>query len=379
MGRVFSKTGTDRQKCTLERKNVQRIFCVTLLLAVIACVSVMVLHKDNSFALPEKSVAMVAFYAISSVAFSCFAYHLLKRKSKKSELWLFQMMYLIVNTSFLTYISYFLWKNTGSFLLYVLVVLLNSCVLLYDKGEYALCAGIECLMPVVLLYEKAMTPHYGVVSAAVHLIAGVVAYEVYKGHRQAEEYRRKYIQEVKAAEMDPLTKISNSRGMMRRVVSVWPALEEANRAVAVMVIDVDHFKKYNDRFGHPAGDACLCRVADIVRRTIKGKQAFVSRIGGEEFLVFIHGLGEESVYALAEQIRSNVEAAGMPHAEDAKYRNVTVSVGVATDRCSGEISFSGMYRRADRELYRAKNSGRNRVGFRHGDFSSCSERRASAR
>lgn len=379
MGHVFSKTGTDRQKYTLERKNVQRIFCVTLLLAAVACIGVLVLHKDNSFALPEKSIATVAFYAVGSVAFSCFAAHLLKRKSKKSELWLFQMMYMIANTSVLTYISYFLWKNTGSFLMYVLVVLLNSCVLLYEKGEYALCAGIECLLPAVLLYEKALKPYHAVVFVAVHIIAGVVAYEIYKGHRQAEEYRRKYIQEVKAAELDPLTGISNRRGMMRRIVSVWPALEEVNRTVAVMVIDVDHFKKYNDKFGHPAGDACLCRVADIVRCTIKGKQAFVSRIGGEEFLVFVHGLSEDSAYSLAEQIRNNVEAAGMPHAEDAKYRNVTVSIGVAADRCSGEISFGGMYRRADRELYRAKNSGRNRVSFRHSDFSLYTERRARAR
>ncbi|MBQ8798038.1 MAG: diguanylate cyclase [Lachnospiraceae bacterium] len=379
MGHVFSKNGTDRQKCTLERKNVQRIFFVTLLLAALSCTGVIVLHKDNTFALPEKSFVAVTLYAVGSVAFSCFAFHLLKRKSKKSELWLFQMLYMIANTGFLTYISYSLWKSTGSFLMYALVVLLNSCVLLYNKGEYALCAGIECLMPVALLCEKALAPHHAVVFAAVHMIAGVVAYEVQKGHRQAEEYRRKYIQEVKAAEMDPLTKITNRRGMMRRIMSVWPALEEVNRAVAVMVIDVDHFKKYNDCFGHPAGDACLCRVADIVRRTIKGEHAFVSRIGGEEFLVFVHGLGEQDAYALAEQIRHNVEAAGMPHAEDAKYRNVTVSIGVATDRCSGEISFGGMYRRADKELYRAKNSGRNRVGFRRSDFSTYSERRVSGR
>lgn len=379
MGHVFSKTGTDRQKYTLERKNVQRIFYVTLLLAVVACVSVLVLHKDNFFALPEKSIAIVAFYAVGSVAFSCFAAQLLKRKSKKSELWLFQMMYMIVNTSILTDISYFLWKNTGSFLMYILVVLLNSCVLLYEKGEYALCVGIECMLPAVLLYEKALKPYHAVVFVAVHIIAGVVAYEIHKGHRQAEEYRRKYIQEVKEAELDPLTGISNRRGMMRRIVSVWPALEEVNRPVAVMVIDVDYFKMYNDKFGHPAGDTCLCRVADIVRCAIKGKQAFVSRIGGEEFLVFVHGLGEDSVYSLAEQIRNNVEAAEMPHAEDAKFRNVTVSIGVAADRCSGEISFGGMFRRADRELYRAKNSGRNRVSFRHTDFSLYTERRVRAR
>ena len=166
---------------------------------------------------------------------------------------------------------------------------------------------------------------------------------------------------------------------MRRVMSVWPALEAVNRSVAVMVIDIDHFKKYNDKFGHPAGDACLCRVADTIKQTVKGVPALVSRIGGEEFLVFVHGINDETAYGLAEQIRKNVESLGMAHSEEAKYRVVTISVGVASDRCSNEISFGGLYRRADKELYRAKYSGRNRVVFRSGVVSTRTERRVNMR
>lgn len=379
MGQVFSKQGTDRQKCTLERKNVQRVFFVTLFMAVLSFLCVVLLRKKEAAAFSDKLWVACVFYGIVSAAFSCFAFHFLRRKSKKSELWLFQMIYLIANTSFLTYLSFSFWECTGSFVVYGFCVLMNSCGLLYNKGEYGLCVGIEFLMPVVLFLEKVLLPQQVFFMGAVHLLGAFVAFELYRGHKLAEEYRRKYVQEVKTAEMDPLTKVNNRRGMMRRVVSVWPALEHARRSVAVMVIDIDHFKKYNDRFGHPGGDACLCRVAETVRNTVKGFPALVSRIGGEEFLVFLHGMEGETVYELAEQIRTNVEKMGMPHAEEAKYRYVTVSIGVATDRCSSEISFGGLYRRADKELYRAKNSGRNRVSYHSAEFLTRMERKVNIR
>ena len=379
MGQVFSKSGTDKQRSTLEHKNVQRILFVTLFTAVLAFSGIFVLHRENLFLFSDLFFAVTAFYGVASAAFSLFAFQLLRRKSKKSEAWLFQMVYLIANAGFLAYISYSVWAGTGSLVVYGFAVLLNSCSLLYNKGEYVLCAGIELLMPLVLYMDKALLPQHLWFVAGVHLLGAVVAFELGRGHRMAEEYRKKYVEEVKAAEQDPLTKVNNRRGMMRRVVSVWPALEEANYPVAVMVIDIDHFKKYNDRFGHPGGDMCLCRVADTVRATVKGVPALVSRIGGEEFLVFLYGLEEEDVFALAERIRKNIEAMGLPHAEEAKYRYVTASIGVAADRCSEEISFGGLYRRADKEVYRAKNAGRNKISCHSGSVSSGMERRVNMR
>ena len=379
MQNVFSQSGTDRQKLSLERKNVQRIVFVPLFMALLTIFGIVFLSKAELFRLSDKLIVAMAFYTVVSVAFSCFAVQLLKRRSKKSELWLFQTVYLIANAGFLTYISYAFKEGTGSLLPYVFTVILCACCLLYNPWEYVLCAGIEALFPLALHLEDTLLTQQTAALVLVHLLGGLIAFELGKGQRQAEEYRRKYIQEVKTAETDPLTKVNNRRGMMRRVMSVWPALERANRSVAVMVIDIDHFKKYNDKFGHPGGDACLCRVADTLKRTVKGMPALVSRIGGEEFLVFVHGLDDEQAYFLAERIRENVESMAMPHSEEAKYRVVTVSIGVATDRCSSEISFGGLYRRADKELYRAKSQGRNRVGFRGNLFSTGTERKVKVR
>lgn len=372
MRQVFSKNGTDKKKCALERKNVQRMVLVTFFMAAMALAGIAT-GLDGGYSV------VFGFYGVGSVAFGLFGIHMLRKRSRRSDLWLFQTIYLIVNISVLTYISYLCYKATGSFLVYGLVILLNSCGLLFHKSEYLLCMGVEAVMPLAIYLESGLSVQQIFLVAGCHVLGMVVAYERYRGYATAEIYRRKYVEEVKAAEMDPLTGINNRRGMMRKVVSVWPALEQSHRTVAVMVVDVDHFKKYNDRFGHPMGDKCLCRVAETLQRTVHGYPALVSRIGGEEFMVFVHGVSDEHAFALAEQVRKNVEELGIPHSEAAKYRNVTISVGVATDYCSNQISFSGLYRRADKELYRAKNMGRNRISCRSGVYLERKERKAGVR
>lgn len=369
MGRVFATTETYGRRNTLEQKNLRRIFCVALFMAIISVVLLCITGKSGTDTAYRRIYGAGVIYAVVSAAFSFFSFQLLQRKGKRSGLWLFEMAYAIINISFLTCFSYWFWNDTGSLTVYCLVVILNSCTMIYHKEEYALCVGIECLVPVLLRLKGVLLPQYFIVILAVHILGAAIAFECYRSYKLAEKYRRKYMEEIRAAEFDSLTKVNNRRGMMHRVGSIWPVLKGANCPVAVLIIDVDHFKKYNDRFGHPCGDVCLQRVAENVCETIKGESAFVSRIGGEEFLVFAYGLEAEKVYSLAEKIRGNIEGMGIPHAKEARYRNVTVSIGAVSDYCTAEISFGGLYRRADRELYTAKNSGRNQVSFQNGGVS----------
>ena len=239
--------------------------------------------------------------------------------------------------------------------------------------------GIEAVLPLILLVKKSVVPEqcFGIVAA--HILAGFIVYELYRDVQLAENYRRKYSLEVKTAERDPLTGLQNRRGMTRQVESVWPHCERMRQSVAVKVIDVDHFKKYNDRFGHPQGDVCLRKVAEVLRATAKRKSDLTARIGGEEFLVFLYGMEEHQVLFLAEKIRQGVANLQMPHSEEAKYKYVTVSIGVAMEQCGADVSFSGLYRRADKELYHAKNTGRNRISFHRGENSTQRERNIGGR
>ncbi len=156
---------------------------------------------------------------------------------------------------------------------------------------------------------------------------------------------------------DPLTGLFNRiymHDMIDRVMNIHDRDEQAG--VAVIIIDVDHFKQVNDSFGHTSGDEVLKKMADILKSKSR-KSDLPVRYGGEEFALFI--IGQSSAYApdTAERIREDVENMRLT-GNMADYK-VTISSGVAL-RTQGE-SLSNFIQRADRELYRAKNSGRNRV------------------
>ncbi len=379
MGDIFLKTVAGCQKNTPERRNVWRIFCSTVIMTLASIAVLAVLLQTKTAEGYGRLSVIVAVYAMVSAAFGFFSFYLLRAKRRKSELWLFKMVYMLVHVGLLLYLSFSAWSFSGSLIPYYFTVVLNACILLYGKGEYALFAGIEFLVPFVLLLKKNLTPEQVLGVVGVQLLAAFIAHELYQESRKAEGYRRKYTLEVRQAETDPLTGLQNRRGMMRQVEAVWPLCERLKQPVAVMVIDVDHFKKYNDRFGHPQGDVCLQRVAEVIRSTVRRKSDLTARIGGEEFLVFLYGMEEEQVYFLAEKIRQGVGNLRMPHSEEAKYKYVTVSIGVTAERCREDISFGGLYRRADKELYHAKNTGRNQVSFRKEEKSTVGDKKIGIR
>jgi len=130
--------------------------------------------------------------------------------------------------------------------------------------------------------------------------------------------------------------------------------------IGVMLLDVDHFKAYNDRYGHPEGDNCLRQVAAVLRNEFKRPMDLVGRYGGEEFVGFWHDIQPQSLRSLADQVRGAVQALRIAH-RDAPNGRVTASVGaVALVPSEGE-SLIDLVQRADEALYEAKEKGRNRV------------------
>jgi diguanylate cyclase (GGDEF)-like protein len=126
------------------------------------------------------------------------------------------------------------------------------------------------------------------------------------------------------------------------------------------MIDVDFFKKYNDRYGHIAGDECLKKVASVLREGAQRAGDFAGRYGGEEFLAILPGLSTGEAVAWAERLRTAVEGACIPH-EDSQTGCVTVSIGVSSLTPTATGTMLELIRLADEALYRAKANGRNRV------------------
>lgn len=126
---------------------------------------------------------------------------------------------------------------------------------------------------------------------------------------------------------------------------------------ALLIIDADHFKSINDRFGHPVGDAALLEIAAAISRGVRGGD-LLGRIGGEEFAAFLVGAGEQEASGVAERIRREVELIRFrPDGDASVPLALTVSIGGTA--CLPGATVSDMMRAADRRLYRAKNSGRN--------------------
>lgn len=152
---------------------------------------------------------------------------------------------------------------------------------------------------------------------------------------------------------DPLTSVANRRGLMSFARS-------ARGRCAMMVIDIDHFKSYNDAFGHVDGDACLVEVAGALRGSIRPQHDLVARLGGEEFAVFLAGISAQEASATAEAIRANVQALQGSGSRRVR-RQVTVSVGLSTRGLEQRKSLATLIEEADAAVYRAKAGGRNQV------------------
>ncbi|WP_168203999.1 sensor domain-containing diguanylate cyclase [Aliikangiella coralliicola] len=160
---------------------------------------------------------------------------------------------------------------------------------------------------------------------------------------------------------DGLTGIHNRRSFDERFELEWKRAIRAKNQLALIMIDIDHFKQLNDQYGHQAGDECLKLVAQSINDSVKRPGDFVARYGGEEFVILLPETHEEGAEFFAEQVRKKVSALAIRYNE--LFLNVTVSLGccITSPQC-GETSYL-LLEGADKAMYRAKESGRNQVQF----------------
>jgi diguanylate cyclase (GGDEF)-like protein len=166
------------------------------------------------------------------------------------------------------------------------------------------------------------------------------------------------------ASTDPLTRIYNRRVFREWCEKELIRSEQTGITFSLLMVDLDHFKQINDRFGHRAGDDALCAVVEQMQRSIRGIDV-LGRWGGEEFVVLLPGASASSALQIAQRLRGNVETLMIPPSISAFSRGeeaipVTASLGVASYRGVGD-QIEDMLERADAALYEAKDAGRNRV------------------
>jgi diguanylate cyclase (GGDEF)-like protein/PAS domain S-box-containing protein len=174
-------------------------------------------------------------------------------------------------------------------------------------------------------------------------------------HKQSEDALQR------AAMLDPLTKIANRRNFDAFLEKEWQRAIRNAQPLSLVVLDVDHFKLYNDTLGHMAGDACLQKVAQALEAHALRPTDLAARYGGEEFVLLFAETPFEAASRLAEAIRTTVEALQLPNPRSPTSPWITVSVGVATIVPTQLDEIEQLFICADRAMYAAKSGGRNRV------------------
>jgi diguanylate cyclase (GGDEF)-like protein/PAS domain S-box-containing protein len=161
--------------------------------------------------------------------------------------------------------------------------------------------------------------------------------------------------------LDSLTKIANRRRFDEKLAHEFDKAKECEGAISLIIIDVDFFKQFNDRYGHLAGDSCLYEVAQTIASTVNRPEDFVARYGGEEFVVLLPDTDKEGALFIAEQIQKAVEALAIVH-EDTYSGFLSVSMGVNSTASSQDDKVS-FVKGADNALYYAKDQGRNCIAL----------------
>lgn len=199
------------------------------------------------------------------------------------------------------------------------------------------------------------------------LIAGQLSLVLEKGRVYAELLQAKAELEAanrklsRVATLDGLTGVPNRRTMDEMLENAWRRAVRNRTPLSLILIDIDNFKSFNDRFGHVEGDRCLIRVAREMRSALRRPDDFLARYGGEEFLAFPASATVDVAAGLAERLRTMVERLPMEVPASAEPTRVTISAGVAGVDSASNGSVVDLVESADRALYSAKAAGRNRV------------------
>ncbi|MBT3722210.1 MAG: diguanylate cyclase [Gammaproteobacteria bacterium] len=173
---------------------------------------------------------------------------------------------------------------------------------------------------------------------------------------ELEFARLKYKQ---LSETDPLTKISNRRVYEERLTQEIASAKRSNKSLSLLMIDIDHFKQYNDQYGHDAGDVTLRRVAEVISEGLPRSTDLAVRFGGEEFVVLMPSTDIDGALIVAERIRSHIKVLSITHDFSAHLGMLTVSIGIAS-LAGDKLNEVDLLHHADAALYAAKDAGRNR-------------------
>ena len=166
---------------------------------------------------------------------------------------------------------------------------------------------------------------------------------------------------VRLVHTDGLTGLFNRRTFDQHLRQVWKQAQREEKHIAIIVADIDHFKLYNDCYGHRMGDDCIKAVADVLANSVSRPLDMVARYGGEEYVILLYDPSPDFLQSYVQGLCQSVAALEVEHKASETLRSVSLSIGAALTDASSNVAAAQLIRQADDALYEAKDQGRNRA------------------
>lgn len=351
----------------LAETNCRRIVAVSPLFFVMYAGNIMPFIKNREMGNFELGVALTIIMTV----FTCVIVGIIgwimffNKIDNEKEVWKFKMIYRTfwpVWFICMAVLSYLQMKNGYMGVELLAVCLIANLVPLYNLAEFLVNLVVSVSIILLVAYHDASD---GMLISTKMEITYFTAMQVLGYLVQRMQlmlwHAREYL--YMEAFIDPLTELLNRRGG-NAMLSQALCEQESGTEVGVIMFDIDYFKRYNDTFGHDAGDACLRMVGQTIRETFSERTQIMIRHGGEEFAVILFDTNEEELRRWAEKLRGAVYEKHLeaPTKDVADY--VTVSIGIAMKKLGVENQrYEELLTEADAALYEAKRAGRNQVAY----------------
>lgn len=277
---------------------------------------------------------------------------------------LYRLYYFIIGATLIS-LAYNDFKSAGSLFFYFMTMLFFAVVPVLKAEEFMLFTVVQLGVVLAFLLKYPKEPMFILQIVILNVVAELLTIWKYYSIYSNLDMELQLKSETVVSEMDPLTGLINRRGLERKTDIIWPLCIKEKVSLAVVMMDIDFFKYYNDSFGHPMGDKCLQCVADAIKKTARRNTDMIARIGGEEFVVVLKDMDRSEVVMLAKNIQRCIADMGIEQSYKKVSNNLTISIGIAFRDQEASDSFEKLYKKADTALYLAKTNGRNCIAFGH--------------
>jgi len=350
-------------KNCIDEINVKRALVSSVLFSVAIPFIILMIYMFKVFAL-FRWITLLTFVLaeLFQIAYTFILYLLLKNK-KTDRYKVTYVIYYGVTIVSLIYVAAMDMDYNGSEVLYIVAcVYFIFAPIFDDKVRIPFIVG-QTLLMVSCICVLGLRLRFLFDIALVQIGTVFISKYQYNLTERIEKTSQNLKRKTLYSEQDALTGLTNRRGLKNKAELIWSYCQRRKVPVGIIALDIDFFKKYNDKFGHLEGDKCLKVIADTLKKSAKRSSDIVTRTGGEEFLVFVQDLTPKEILSLALKIRTNIEEQSIIHAYCGISKYVTVSMGISTTIPKFNYQFNDLYNEADRSLYQAKKNGRNCIVF----------------